>query len=186
MKTPDLSPIQRSVWVSWDQEAAFRRFTEKFGVWWPIRTHSIGGRKTRQVIFEMRPGGRIYEELSDGRRFQWGQLLLVEPPRLLQFTWHPSRDPATAQDVEVAFTSENGGTRVTLTASGWEKWGPKASRARRGYGIGWGYVLDVWAGRRTAARALLDVLMTGASVIQGLRGGQDALIAKAEGEIPRA
>ena len=183
MKTPDLGPIQRSVWVSWDPEASFHRFTEKFGEWWPVRSHSIGGKKTRQVTFEMRAGGRIYEELSDGRRFQWGQLLLVEPPRRLKFTWHPSRDPATAQEVEVVFDPERGGTRVTLTASCWERWGPKASRARRGYAIGWGYVLNVWAVRRTTSMAALDLLMGGAQIVQSLRGGQDALIAQAEGEI---
>lgn len=183
MKTPDLSPIQRSVWVSWDPEASFYRFTEKFGDWWPVRTHSIGGKKTRQVTFELRPGGRIFEELSDGRRFQWGQLLEIEPPRRLKFTWHPSRDPATAQEVEVVFAAESGGTRLTLTAAGWERWGPKASRARRGYDIGWGYVLNVWAARRTGGMAVLDGLMAGAQIVQSLRGGQDAQIARAEGEM---
>jgi uncharacterized protein YndB with AHSA1/START domain len=183
MKVPDLGPIHRTVWVSSDTEAAYRRFTERFGDWWPVRTHSIGGRRTRRVVFETRAGGRIYEELADGRRFQWGRLLALDPPRRLLFTWHPSRDPETAQQVEVAFAPEGAGTRVTLTASGWERWGPGASRARRGYRVGWGYVLNVWAGRRTAGMALLDVLMGGAMAVQTLRGGRDAAIARAEGEI---
>ena len=43
MTEPALPPIVRSVLVSWDQEAALRRFTGEFASWWPWRTHSIGG-----------------------------------------------------------------------------------------------------------------------------------------------
>lgn len=61
-----------------------------------------------------------------------------------------SRDPSTAQEVELRFVPEGSGTRLELTADKWETWGRNARRARRGYEIGWGYLLKVWAERRTA------------------------------------
>lgn len=176
-------PIERSVGVSWSPDAAFHRFTAQLGSWWPVRSHSIGGRRLRKVVFEPGVGGRIYEEHRDGRRFQWGRVLDWDPPRRVKFTWHPSRDPSTAQEVEVTFAPEGTGTRLLLVASGWEKWGRNAARARKGYGVGWAYVLNVWAGRRTPRMLLLDGVIAVMGLVQQLRGGTDAEIARAKGEI---
>jgi uncharacterized protein YndB with AHSA1/START domain len=181
-----LPPIHRTISVSWDPDTAFRRFTADFGTWWPTRSHSIGGPLVQRIVFEPHDGGRIYEEHADGRRFQWGQVLAWEPPRRVRFTWHPSREPETAQDVLVEFIAEDGGTRVELTASGWERWGEKAARAHRGYDVGWAYILNVWAGRRTAKMAVLDVIVAILGLAQKLRGGVRAEIARARGELPRA
>ncbi len=186
MTQPVLPPIVRSVLVSWDQEAAFRRFTGEFASWWPWRTHSIGGERVGRVAFETRVGGRIFEEHLDGRRFQWGEVLEWDPPRRVKFTFHPSREPASAQDVEVRFLPEEGGTRLELTATKWENWGKGAGRARKGYHAGWGYVLNVWAGRRTNAMRMMDVMAGVMRVVEKLRGGTAASIARAGGEIPHA
>lgn len=185
---PALPPIERSVRVSWAPDAAFERFTARFGEWWPVRTHSIGERRVARVVFEQRVGGKIYEEHTDGRRFQWGEVLEWEPPRRVRFRWSPSRPPETAQDVEVTFVPDGAGagTLVTLTSWGWERWGKGAKAARRGYSSGWGYVLNVWAGRRTAGMALTETTMLPlALTIQWARGGLDAAIARAAGELPR-
>jgi hypothetical protein len=184
-----LPPIQRSITVSWDREVAFRKFALDFATWWPRATHSIGGSRVRRVVLEPRVGGLIFEEHVDGRRFQWGQILSWDPPRALSFTFHPSREPTTAQEVEVRFEPESGtggGTRVVLTACRWENWGKGAGRARKGYRVGWGYVLNVWAGRRTAGMAALDGVAAVARVVEILRGGTEASIARAGGEISRA
>ena len=186
MSQPELPPIVRSISVSWDPEAAFARFTADFGSWWPWRTHSIGGALVERIVFECKPDGLIFEEHADGRRFQWGRVLEWEPPRRVRFTWHPSRDACTAQDVLLTFVPEDGGTRLELVSSGWEKWGPHvraARRARRGYDLGWGYVLNVWAGRRTGGMAVLDGLGAVLSFAQRLRGGAEGAIARAGGEI---
>ena len=180
-----LPPIRRSVSVSWGPAAAFRRFTADFGKWWPSGSHSIGGKLVRRIVLEPRVGGCIYEEHLDGRRFQWGEIRLWEPPHRVEFTWHPARDAETAQEVAVAFAPEGSGTRVELTAGGWERWGKGAARAHRGYGVGWAYILNVWAGRRTARMALLDVVVAIVSVVQRLRGGVHGEIARARGELPR-
>ena len=99
-------PIVRSVLVSWSQEAAFRRFAGEFSSSWPWRTHSIGGKRVARLVLEQWVGGRIYEEHVDGRRFQWGTVLEWDPPSRLKFTFHPARDPSSAQDVEVRFLPE--------------------------------------------------------------------------------
>ena len=184
MSDTGLPPIRRSVSVSWDPPAAFSRFTEGFAGWWPSKTHSIGEKRIERVVFECRVGGRIYEEHKDGRRFAWGQVTLWEPPHRLGFTWHPSRDAGTAQDVEVRFIPEGTGTRLELTSSGWERWGKNASRARRGYDVGWGYVLNVWAGKRTARMAVMDGLILVVRGVQWMRGGLDGAIARARGAMP--
>jgi hypothetical protein len=186
MTVPALPPIVRTVLVSWDQEAAFRRFTGEFASWWPWRTHSIGGERVKRVVFETRMGGRIFEEHADGRRFQWGAVLEWDPPGRVKFTFHPSREPESAQDVEVRFIPESGGTRLELTATKWENWGKGASRARKGYHVGWGYVLNVWAGRRTNAMRMMDVMAGVMRVVEKVRGGTAASIARAGGEIPHA
>lgn len=179
-------PIRRSVTVSWSPAAAFRRFTEEFGKWWPHGTFSIGSERIVRVVFEPRVGGRIFEEHRDGRRFQWGEIVEIDPPRRVRFSWHPAREPATAQDVEVRFVPDGGGTRVELVAAGWERWGDdaEARRARKGYDIGWGYVLNVCIERRTVKMRAFDVLVAGMRLVNRFRGGVDASIARARGEIP--
>ena len=182
----ELPPIHRSVSVSWDQASAFRRFTEEFGTWWPWRTHSIGGKRIKRLVFERRVGGLIFEEHLDGRRFQWGRILEYDSPRRVKFTWHPSRDFDTAQEVEVRFEPEGAGTRVELVSDKWENWGKNAHRARKGYDIGWGYVLNVWADKRTAGMALMDGIGLVVRGIELARGGTRGIIARSKGEIAPA
>jgi uncharacterized protein YndB with AHSA1/START domain len=153
-----IPPVQRSVSVSWTPDAAFRRFTAEFGAWWPRATHSIGGKAVARIVFECRVGGQIVEELRDGRRFLWGTVTAFEPPTRLAFTWHPSLGADAAQDVEIRFVPEGNGTRVELISTGWERLGTRARRMRKGYDVGWGSVLDAYAGRWTPMIPLFRVL----------------------------
>lgn len=186
MTLKEIPPVRRSISVSWTPDAAFQRFTAEFGSWWPSQTHSIGGDRIQRIVFEERLGGRIYEEHKDGRRFQWGQVTIWDPPKRVKFSWHPARDPSTSQDVDIEFKAEGKGTRVELTSTGWERWGRKANRARKAYNVGWGYVLNVWAGRRTVGMSVLDTITTLLNLAMKLRGGRDGEIARAGGEIPSA
>jgi uncharacterized protein YndB with AHSA1/START domain len=169
--------------VPWAQADAFKRFAMDFATWWPRRSHSIGAERVKDVVLEPRVGGRIFEEHIDGRRFQWGQILEWDPPKRLKFTFHPSRAAETAQDVDVRFVPETGGTRVELVATKWENWGARAKAARRGYDVGWGYVMNIWAGRLTTGMRALDGAMAIVNAINKLRGGTAAQIRKAGGEI---
>ena len=179
-----LEPVVREIFVSWQPKEAYRRFVDEFSTWWPRKTHSIGGPRIKRLVFETTVGGQIYEEHIDGRRFQWGRVLELDPPRRVRFTFHPSRPESSAQTVELAFHPEASGTRVVLTATGWENWGTGAVRARRGYQMGWGLVLNLWAGRKTIRMRVANTIGNAMLAAQLIRyGGRTGLINRAEGEV---
>lgn len=181
--TTTLPPIVRQIDVSWEQADAFRRFTAEFGTWWPRATHSIGGRMVKRVVFECQPQGRIYEEFHDGRRFQWGTVTAWEAPARVAFTWHPSRDPSEAYDVALTFTPRGSGTRVELTGTGWERFGAKATRERKGNDIGWGGVLAAYASRWSTANLLFGAISRGVNGYLRVTGKLEASIEKAGGRM---
>src|SRR5437764_14058102 len=98
-----LEPIQRSIDVPTNQQAAFERFTSQFGDWWPRYSHSIGGRRIKRLVFECRVGGLIYEEHHDGTRMLWGKVTVFDAPHHVAFTFHPSLKESDAQLIEVRF-----------------------------------------------------------------------------------
>ena len=168
-KADATAPIRRSVSVSWSPEVAYQRFTADFGRWWPRYGNSIGGRRVKRIVFDVRVGGQIYEEHYDGTRFMWGVVTALEPPRRVAFTHHATRAESDAQDVEVTFTPEGSGTRVELVSRGWEKMGLAARGARGGYILTWGSALDRYAGR-LGGPYLFFVAMSAAIDILGQRG----------------
>ena len=95
-KLPD--PIRRSIGVPWNQQTAFERFTAHFGEWWPRYSHSIGGNRVRQLVFECRVGGLLYEEHYDGTRMLWGTVTAFE-------LWDPAKLGALAGYAAVALAS---------------------------------------------------------------------------------
>ncbi len=145
---PAITPIRKRLTVASDPERAFRRFTTELGTWWPLRSHSVGQAQAEAVTMEERVGGRIVERIRGGREAIWGTVTAWDPPHRIAFTWHPGREPATAQDVEVRFTAAGAATHVELVHSGFERLGRRARTARRGYPIGWAYVLGRYANRR--------------------------------------
>lgn len=185
-KQPDepILPVRRSVTVSWDPASAFHRFTAGFATWWPSATHSIGGKRVKQIIFECKAGGRIIEELVDGRRYLWGTVTAIEPPRRVCFTWHPSREKDVAQDVEVSFHPEGTGTRVELVSTGWERLGARGRRERKGYDVGWGSVLDTYAGRTTVVILLFGVISRVLTFLLRVTGRLERSIDEAGGRLP--
>ena len=112
MASTPIPPLKKSVTVPWSQEASFRRFTAEIGSWWPLRTHSVGEDRAEAVIFECRPGGRIYEKIKGGEESTWGKVTAWEPPQRVAFLWHPGQDSSRAQDIEVRFVPEGSGTRL--------------------------------------------------------------------------
>jgi uncharacterized protein YndB with AHSA1/START domain len=168
-REPSVAPILRSVSVSWSQDEAYRRFTQDFAKWWPSYSYSIGGSRVERVVFEPRAGGRIYEEHKDGTRMRWGTVIALEPPRRVAFTFHPSRAESDAQRIEITFSPEGDRTRVDLVSTGWEKMSDKAQRTRGGYQLGWGLVLDRFAGRFRAVLLFFGAMSAGITLI-GQRG----------------
>ncbi len=162
-----IPPLRKSIIVPWTVDRAFRRFTDEIASWWPLKTHSVGGVRAVRCAVETRVGGQVYEELNDGTRHVWGTVTACEPPGRIVFTWHPGAAIETAQEVEVRFVADAGGTRLELTHTGWERLGKSGRRARRAYPLGWTYVLNLYADRRHAA---LNVVLNGVIfVLMGLR-----------------
>lgn len=131
------SPVVKSLVVHAPAHRAFDLFTGGIDRWWPRATHSISQERTKQVVFECRLGGSIHEISDEGTRFEWGRVLIWDPPHRAVFTWYPGRDADTAQQVEVRFETEGASTRVTLTHTGWEVLGEEAREIREGYDQGW-------------------------------------------------
>jgi uncharacterized protein YndB with AHSA1/START domain len=75
-----------------------------------------------------------------GGETPWGTELAYDPPHRLAFSWVVELAAGQEQLVEICFLSEDGGTRVELTHSGWEKLGNAAASQRERYDRGWGTV----------------------------------------------
>ena len=120
---------------------AYAAFTERFGEWWPVATHSLSRTAATRCRLEPRAGGVVEELAPDGTRHAWGLVESLEPGRRLRFSWHPGREPESAQWVEVEFAPHPGGSRVTLTHGGWEALGEIGPLLRQEYAPGWLQVL---------------------------------------------
>lgn len=175
---PVFPPLLKAVTVKASPEQAFRRFTDELASWWPLQSHSVGEGAAETVVMEGRVGGRIVERIRGGREAVWGTVTAWEPPRRVAFTWHPGAEPATAQDVEVRFTPVGGGTRVELEHRGFERLGRLARRARRGYPLGWAYVLGLYAGRRGPFMMLVGGLTALIMAVRRLFAGRRRLESK--------
>jgi uncharacterized protein YndB with AHSA1/START domain len=154
--TPVLPAIESTIRVSWTPQQAFDRFTRSIGDWWPLRSHSVGGKDAEGVRLDPRVGGEIVERIRGGKESLWGTVLEWNPPEHITIAWHPGKEPHAATRVEVRFIADAGATRVQLTHSGWEALGALAKTAHRGYPIGWAYVLRLYAGR-TRSPAVLTI-----------------------------
>lgn len=135
-------PISKETVVPLAASEAFVLFTAGIAAWWPLETHSVGGKDARGVVFEQHAGGRIYEIGEDGEETLWGRVKEFDPPRGVSFSWHPGRQPGTAQTVEVRFERVPGGTHVRLDHWGWERLGGDAIEIRARYVSGWDLVLE--------------------------------------------
>jgi uncharacterized protein YndB with AHSA1/START domain len=163
------TPIVKAVTVRATPDRAFRRFTDEIALWWPLASHSVGEDQAETVVMEGRVGGRIVETIRGGREVVWGTITAWEPPRRVAFTWHPGQAPATAQDVEVRFSPAGDRTRVELEHRGFERLGALGRRARRGYPIGWAYVLGLYAEHQGPLMWLVGGLTTLLMAAQRLR-----------------
>ena len=137
--------LRKSIVVECTVEQAFTVFTEQMGDWWPFDGHSLFDEKAEAVVFEPRVGGRVYERSTGGEEGLWGTLAAWDPPRGFTMTWHPGRGEETAQELEVRFSAEDGGTRVDLVHTGWERLGERMAEIGGHYDEGWDFVLGRFA-----------------------------------------
>ncbi len=142
--------VRREVTVAVPPERAFEVFTSGISSWWPMETHHIGAEIPTEVVFEPHVGGRCFERAADGTECQWGWVLEWDPPARFAYAWHLNTewvfdpDPEKATRVEVRFTPEDGGTRVSLEHQLLERYGEKADKMREVLGGegGWNGLLQ--------------------------------------------
>jgi uncharacterized protein YndB with AHSA1/START domain len=124
------APVSHALHVAAPPESAFRTFTEGMGRWWP-KSHSIGTLPLAGVVMEPRAGGSWHEVGEDRTTCPWGRVALWEPPSRLVLVWQIGadwkHDPTLETEVEVTFTAEGAGTRVTLEHRGLEAYGARAA-----------------------------------------------------------
>jgi len=124
-----VSPIVVEFDVAASCRHAFDMWANRTSLWWP-RGHTLSGDDELEIVFEGRPGGRIFERAVDGSEHDWGRILVWEPPHRLAYSWHLFFDAAEATDIEVTFTEVGDATAVRIEQSGWERLGA-AGEARR-------------------------------------------------------
>src|SRR5712675_2250754 len=92
--------------------AAFELFTRKIGEWWPAdRRHT---QDPTSEIFLLQ-SGRFYERARDGREVELGHVRSWELPHRILFDFFIATGPEKPTEVEVTFTEQDDGTRVTVT-----------------------------------------------------------------------
>jgi uncharacterized protein YndB with AHSA1/START domain len=136
-----MGPIELAFAVACRPADAFQLWTRRTSLWWP-KTHTVTRHPRLEVQFEPRVGGRIVERTPEGDEHLWGEITVWEPPRRLAYRWHLRQDEADATDVEVRFDeATEGGTKVTIVHSGWERLGDRGSGLRDRNHIGWSGVV---------------------------------------------
>ena len=138
--------VRKSVTVDCAVEEAFRVFTAEATSWWPVGSHSLYGDAVKDVVFEEREGGEVYELTESGEKGHWATVLAWEPPHRLVLAWEVSAS-VIGTEVEVQFLPEEDGTRVELEHRGWEHVAQDAPAKRDDYADGWGYVLGTYVER---------------------------------------
>jgi uncharacterized protein YndB with AHSA1/START domain len=92
--------------------AAFELFTQRIGEWWPPdRRHT---RDPASDIFLLQTG-RFYERASNGHEVELGNVRLWDFPHRILLDFFIATGPEKPTEVEITFTVEDGGTRVTVT-----------------------------------------------------------------------
>jgi hypothetical protein len=142
----DLAPVVATVTVPCDVATAFDVFVHDMGSWWPVLSHSLGAERVTSLAIDGRVGGELVEVWDDGTRRPWAVVTAWDPPYSLGLAWNPVEDPSArpASDVVVRFAPDGDATVVTLTHTGWERWGPEL---RAGYEEGWPIVLGLFDAR---------------------------------------
>ena len=145
-------PIRQSTVVASDRQHTFDVFVATIGAWWPVEPFSAGGGRVRDVTFEQRLGGRVFETWDDGSTVDWGTVRIWEPPHRFAMSWLVT---GTATEVELTFTAL--GTTRTLVAvehRGWEHLTDEQLRqdcaapggySSGAYSTGWAHVLATFA-----------------------------------------
>jgi uncharacterized protein YndB with AHSA1/START domain len=150
--TQTTDAVTQSVLVPLEPDAAFELFTDRFGEWWPKDSHHILDSPAADAVLEPREGGRWYERSESGEECDWGAVLEIDRPNRILLAWQLTPewtfdpDRANATEVEVTFSAEENGTRVTLEHRGFEVHGEPGAAMRESVGGdgGWAQLMELY------------------------------------------
>jgi uncharacterized protein YndB with AHSA1/START domain len=145
------APIRKQLRVKASPQTAFDTFAA-MGGWW-VAGHSVIAQlqqTTQQtVVIEPREGGRWYEVGGNGNEYDWGRVLVWDPPHRLVLCWQLGPDftfdPQIETTVEASFTADGDHTIVRFEHRDLERFGDAAAPLRDGMAAGWGALLDGYA-----------------------------------------
>src|SRR4029079_10468180 len=90
--------IRKEIEVNAPIDRAFAVFATRMGDWWHKEHRIASGTTQKDVVIELRAGGRWYEIGADGSEHEWGKVRAYDPPcRLVlarQLTRGLQDDPA--------------------------------------------------------------------------------------------
>ena len=122
--------VTTSIVVEAPIETAFAVFTDDMASWWPPGHHILEG-ELKEMVFEARAGGRVFDRGVDGSECAWARVLAYEPPNRvvlswdINLEWQLETDSARASEVEVRFVAESPTrTRVELEHRHLDRHGP--------------------------------------------------------------
>lgn len=132
-----IEPLKIAFVVACPPDHAFSTWTRKASSWWPVE-HTVSHEPGTEIVFEPRPGGRVFERTPAGNEIEWGRILDWDPPRRLRYLWHIATDPAQATDVEIVFRELPGSsTRIEIEHGGWDRLGEAGPAWREANHAGW-------------------------------------------------
>jgi len=103
--------IQKTVLLPVPPPQAFELFTARISEWWP-KTHRPTKDPESELFLEQ--AGRFWERSRDGRVVELGRVLSWEPPHRLTLDFYIGTNANQPTALEVTFTAEEQGTRVTV------------------------------------------------------------------------
>ncbi len=139
--SPGIEPLLVELELRCTATHAFATWTERFGLWWPPGHHTSDD-PSATVHLEPGIGGRIFERTSDGREIDWGEVTEWDPPTRLGYLWFIRRTREAATDVLVKFEDVgDGGSRIRIEHSGWDRLGDQGASWRDANRGGWAGLL---------------------------------------------
>jgi uncharacterized protein YndB with AHSA1/START domain len=164
MPAHDGTEFTSTVVVPLTIDRAFALFSD-LDRWWPIE-YTRARVVDQEIVIEPHAGGFCYERGVNGCRYDWGRVLVFEPPRRLVLAWQntaarePQADLEKSSTIEVRLVPDGAQrTRVTLAHRDLDRHGPDAAeyRALMASDHGWPLIL----GRYATAAALEGERVTG-------------------------
>jgi uncharacterized protein YndB with AHSA1/START domain len=145
--------VHKSIVVDAPVERAFDVFTQQMESWWPADHHLLDA-PLKEMVFEPRVGGHLYDVGTDGSECRWSRVLAYEPPTRVVFSWDINlqwqieTDLDRTSEIEITFTPEGDNrTRVELEHRNLDRHGDGWEKIREAVASpdGWGQTLSLFA-----------------------------------------